>query len=314
MRLEVIHLDEGLTGQPAFLAACAEREALVLDAKDEARRIRLWGRDDDLKRVSDRLPGLKSPTLAFLGSGDFHHVSAMLVERAADHTGEPFTVVHFDNHPDWVRRTHGMHCGSWVNRALAISEVAKVITAGVCSKDLQHPEWKGANLNALRSGRLELFAYEQQPSAVSGHYGGGASFHQKGNRIHWSCISDMGIAAFADVLLSRVQTAAIYITLDKDVLVLDDAVTNWDQGKLHLDDIIGLIRLLASNHAVIGADVIGDYSPVQYAGGPWPFVKKWGETLIDHPRVNVDSAVIAARNETANLRLLETFTEVMPRH
>src|SRR5260370_37183177 len=106
MLLEVIHLDEGLTGQPAFLAACAERDALVVEVKDEARRIRLWGRDDDLKRVSDRLPGMKSPTLAFLGSGDFHHVSAMLVERAADHPGDPVTVVHLSNNPARHGRTH----------------------------------------------------------------------------------------------------------------------------------------------------------------------------------------------------------------
>jgi arginase family enzyme len=314
MRLEVIHLDEGLTGQTAFLSACANREAKVIEVKDEARHIRLWGWDTDLKRVSSKLPGCDAPTLAFLGSGDFHHVSAMLIERAASHAGEPFTVIHLDNHPDWVRRTHGMHCGSWVNRALSIPEVAKVITAGVCSRDLQHPEWKGGNLDALRKGRLELFAYEQPPSSVSGDYGTGASFHQDGRRLHWSCISDMGLATFAAVLLSRVQTAAIYITLDKDVLVLDDAVTNWDQGKLHLDDIIGLIRALASRYEIIGADVVGDYSPVHHAGGAWPFVKKWGETLIDHPRVRFDRALIAARNETANLKLLDTFAEAMPTH
>lgn len=314
MPIEVIHLDEGLTAQAEFLAMCGELGASVIEAKEDAPFIRLWGWDDDLKRVSSKLPGVSSPTLSFLGSGDFHHVSAMLIERAAEYTREPFTVVHFDNHPDWVRRTKGMHCGSWVNRALVIPEVAKVITAGICSKDLQHPEWKGANLDALRSGKLEVFAYEQQPSSVTKDYGSGASFTQKGSRIHWTCISEMGLSAFSEMLLSRVHTAAIYITLDKDVLVPDEAVTNWDQGKLQLDHVIGLIRSLATNHAIVGADVIGDHSPVHYGGGAWPFVKKWGETLIDHPRVKIAPAVIAARNEAANLRLLDAFNEVMPRH
>jgi arginase family enzyme len=311
MRLEVIDLDEASAGQTTFIAACAAGDAIVVDAKIEARRIRLWGWDEDLKSVSAKLPSYTTATLTFLGSGDFHHVSAMLIARASAHTGEPFTVVHFDNHPDWVKRTHGMHCGSWVNRALETPKVAKVVTAGVCSKDLQHPEWKGANLDALRKGRLELFPYEQSPSAVRGDYGAGASFAQKGNRIHWTCISALGLSAFADLLKDRVQTAAIYITLDKDVLAATDAVTNWDQGKLRLEDIIALIRAVAADHIIIGADVIGDYSPVRYAGGAWPYIKKWGETLIDHPRVLVEPAAIAAMNEAANLRLLETFAEVM---
>ncbi|MBI4724311.1 MAG: arginase, partial [Rhodomicrobium sp.] len=104
MRLEIIHLDEGLTGQAAFLSACAGREAVTVEARDEARYIRLWGWETDLKRVSSKLPEYGGPTLSFFGSGDFHHVSAMLIERAASSAGRPFTVVHFDNHPDWVRR------------------------------------------------------------------------------------------------------------------------------------------------------------------------------------------------------------------
>ncbi len=283
----------------------------MVEAKDEARHIRLWGWDDDLSRVESKLPARNEPTLAFLGSGDFHHVTAMLLRRAAGHATKPFTVIHFDNHPDWVRFRGGMHCGSWVNRALAIPQVTKVITAGVCSRDLQHPEWKGANLDALRSGKLELFAYEQPPSAVSGNYGSGASFKQEGRRLHWRCISETGVAGFAEILLSRVAPGPIYITLDKDVLTTGEAVTNWDQGKMRLDDIIGLIRELGSRHEIIGADVIGDYSPIEYAGGVWPRIKKRGESFIDQPRVRLDPAAIAARNEAANLRLLETFSAVM---
>jgi arginase family enzyme len=312
MRLEVIHLDEGLTHQTALLDACAGRDATVIDAREEAPHIRLWGWDPSLNRVAAKLPDRRKPALAFLGSGDFHHVTAMLLQRAAAQEEEPFTVIHFDNHPDWVRFRGGMHCGSWVNRALLIPEVTKVITAGLCSRDLQHPEWKGANLDALRSGKLELFPYAQPPSAVSGAYGKGAGFRQEGGRLHWTCISEIGLAEFTRTLLSRIPTAAIYITLDKDVLAADEAVTNWDQGKMRLDDIIHLIRELGRRHRIIGADVIGDYSPIEYAGALWPIVKKRGESFIDQPRVRLAPEVIAARNEAANLRLLQTFTEVMP--
>ncbi len=114
-----------------------------------------------------------------------------------------------------------------------------------------------------------------------------------------------------DLPPTRVQTDAIHITLDKDVPVQDDAVTNWDQGQLNLDDVTGLIRPLADHHATIGGAVICDYNPVSFTSGAWPFVRKWGETIIDHPRLRFDPAAIAARNEASNLRLLKTYTEVM---
>ena len=311
MHLEVIHLDEALIPQKAFLAACSERGAAIVEAREEGRKVRLWSSEADMERFSSKLPKRNGPTLSFLGSGDFHHVSALLIGRAACNAAEPFTVIHLDNHPDWVRRSRGTHCGSWINRALAIPQVQKIITAGVCSKDLQHPEWKSANLTALKTGRLELFAYEQPPSAVRGNYGSGASYHQEGGRIQWNCISDMGIASFTKLLLSRASTPTVYITFDKDVLVREEAVTNWDQGKLRLDEVIGFIRAIAQEHAIIGADVIGDYSPVRYSGGPWSFIKKWGETLIDHRRTRLAPEEIAARNEAVNLRLLNVFADAM---
>jgi len=317
MRLELIHLDDALTGQRAFLDACAVRGAASLDLRREGRRVRLWGYDADLDRLEAKLRNASAtadssePVLAFLGSGDFHHVSAMLIARAAARADRPFTVIHFDNHPDWVRCSSGMHCGSWVNRALETPNVAKVVTIGVCSRDLQHPEWKGGNLAALKDGRLELFAYAQPPSKVRGDYGAGASHRQDGERIRWTAIADMGVAVFAELLLARIETADIYVTLDKDALAPADAVTNWDQGKLSLDDVIGLIGRLAGQHRLIGADVVGDYSPPSYAGGAWPFVRKWGESIIDHPRVGVAAAAVAATNEATNLRLLDAFTDAM---
>ncbi|ADP70259.1 hypothetical protein Rvan_0985 [Rhodomicrobium vannielii ATCC 17100] len=316
MRLELIHLDDAFVGQRAFLDACAERRAVSVDATADGPRVRLWGYDADLARLEAKLGASAGgadggPVLAFLGSGDFHHVSAMLIARAAATGSRPFTVVHFDNHPDWVRCSSGMHCGSWVNRALGIPNVAKIVTVGVCSKDLQHPEWKGGNLAALKEGRLELFPFAQAPSKVSGDYGAGASHRQEGGHVRWTCIEDIGLAAFGELLLSRIETADIYITLDKDALAPADAVTNWDQGKLSLDDVLRLIGRLAERHIIVGADVVGDYSAPAYAGGVWPYVRKWGESIIDHPRVALAASAVAATNEATNLRLLDAFTEAM---
>ncbi|MGF2059451.1 hypothetical protein ACQUE7_17195, partial [Enterococcus innesii] len=58
--------------------------------------------------------------------------------------------------------------------------------------------------------------------------------------------------------------APVWITLDKDVLGTDEAITNWDQGRLTLDRVHDAVALIAHRRRVLGMDVCGDYSP---AGG-----------------------------------------------
>jgi len=165
MRIELLHLDEGLTHQEIFLATAENAGAYALDLRASGRQVRLWGMDSELGAVKSQLPTSSEPILTFMGSGDFHHVTALLLERLAEASVEPFTIIHFDNHPDWVRFSGGMHCGSWVNRALAIPSVSKIVTLGVCSHDLRFPECKGGNLKAMSEGRLELFPFAHLPAA-----------------------------------------------------------------------------------------------------------------------------------------------------
>ena len=77
---------------------------------------------------------------------------ALLHERVR----EPFTLVHFDNHPDWVRLAPRWHCGSWLNRTLALPNLQRAITLGPCSDDLVNPghqgrQSRGARLRAASS-------------------------------------------------------------------------------------------------------------------------------------------------------------------
>src|ERR1700741_295389 len=46
------------------------------------------------------------------GSGDFHHLTAMFIRQIK----EPFVIMSFDNHPDWVVGPVRWSCGAWVNR------------------------------------------------------------------------------------------------------------------------------------------------------------------------------------------------------
>src|SRR5258708_33980680 len=68
-----------------------------------------------LRRLQVELePSLRAdPPVVFMGSGDFHHISYVLIERFR-RRGERIHVVVLDNHPDNMRYPFGIHCGSGV--------------------------------------------------------------------------------------------------------------------------------------------------------------------------------------------------------
>ena len=307
MRVALLHLDDALVAQGDFLEACRCRGAREVDARHLGPQLRLWSRPGPLAELRDLLrrelpvesDGLDA---VFAGSGDFHHVAPMLVERAIASAAGPVTLVHFDNHPDWVRFANGLHCGSWVNEAAKIPGIVRTITIGVCSDDLRNPRRKGANLGLIGSGALELYAYcGLDGDATAGIDLGGTQ---------WPTIAQHGDAAFLDFLDSRISTTAIYVTIDKDVLRPGDAVTNWDQGRMTLGYLLAAIERIASHRQIIGVDVVGDYSRPSYGGGIVTRAFKRGEALWDQPRIAPDRDAARLTNTIANLAILDLINNV----
>ena len=299
MRPVFLNLDAALDGQPTLRA---QGSGLAIEARDLGPALRLWSRPPALAalaaRLRDRAPA--GAELVFAGSGDFHHVTPLLIERAMATSGAgPVTVVHFDNHPDWVRFSNGLHCGSWVGRAARSPGVAKVITVGVCSGDIDRPETKRADLDLVSEGRVELYPYRAPDGGPVLRVGAQG----------WPSMEAMGEGGFVDLLVSRIDTDAVYITIDKDVLRADDAVTNWDQGQLSLAGLERLVRAVAGRARVIGADVVGDWSPPRYGPDLVSNLLKRGEAFLDQPRGGVPGD-LARTNEATNLRLLSLFAEV----
>ena len=300
MRPVFLSLDNALDTQSVL----RDQGGLTVEARDLGPALRLWSRPPALAsltaRLRDRAPAGEAPDLVFAGSGDFHHVTPLLIERAIAASGAgPVTVVHFDNHPDWVRFENGLHCGSWVGRAARLSGVAKVITVGVCSADIDHPETKRADLSLVAEGRVELYPYRAPD---------GGPILRIGDR-SWPSMVAMGRDGFLNLLVSRIETDAVYVTIDKDVLCDNDAVTNWDQGRLSLDGLERLVRAVAERARLIGADVVGDWSPPRYGPDLLSNLLKRGEAFLDQPRGGVPGD-LSRINEATNLRLLSLFAEV----
>jgi hypothetical protein len=191
LRLRILDIDGSLPGQPGLAAALGDGRAQCVNLRAEERAIRLWASRRRLRELAARLAALapppgRGPLVTFYGSGDYHHLAAMLMAAIA----EPVTVIHFDNHPDWVRVPATSNCGGWINRALALPLVKRVVTLGICSNDLVRPQLKTGNVAALASGRLELHAWRAPPSRVWGWIGDGPGHLQVGRHLVWICLAD----------------------------------------------------------------------------------------------------------------------------
>jgi arginase family enzyme len=303
----VIDLDGSVAGQAPLRRRIDAGAATRIDVADLSSRLRIVATRAAMAELGRRLEGSGAPagetSVSFYGSGDFHHVTAGLLAG----TTQDVTVVHFDNHPDWVRFPATFNCGAWVNRALELRHVRRVVTIGPCSDDLVRPELQFANLPAVSEGRITLYPWRHEPSRIWGRYRDGAAHRQEGGHLHWRNLADESWPDFLDELVDALPTRAIWLTIDKDVLGPDEAVTNWDQGGLPLARLLEAVEHLSLNAEIVGVDVCGDYSPPRFSD---PF--RAALAYFDHPARSVPSLERLAINARVNASLLDCFERVLP--
>ena len=193
------------------------------------------------KRLGETAAG-GDPDVLFYGSGDFHHLTALQVRQR----GEPLTIVHFDNHPDWVRYPT-INCGSWVNQALCSPNVARIMTIGPCSDDLRHPEWKFAEFAGDPQRASQPLCLAKRADAPMGCADCGAWASTAGGILVWRNLEGECWDDFLEELTASLPETALWITIDKDVLRRSEAITNWDQGEMTLDQIAAALRRLAAS-------------------------------------------------------------------
>ncbi|WP_321836585.1 arginase [Pseudomonas kulmbachensis] len=306
--MNILDLDHSLTAQEPIVQRLADGRATRLDLLELGPQLRLWSTERNYQRFTQRLQQrpkrtTQRPEVFFVGSGDYHHLTPALLSNLP----EPITLIHFDNHPDWVRFAPRRHCGSWINRALKLPNIKRIVTLGPCSDDLQNPQLKGGNLGALRRGDLQLFPWQHAPTKVWGRIGDGAGHEQRENHLHWRNLADQDWPSFLDNLIQSLPTEAIWITVDKDVLASEDAATNWDQGGMRLTHLLQAIRVLATSKRVLGIDICGEFAKAPHHN----LLKRW-EAKSDQPAPERWSESDLLRNSITNAALLELFEELFP--
>ena len=306
--MNILDLDHSLTSQAPIKQRLTDGRATRLDLLELGPQLRLWSTERNYRRFAERLQqrpkrSTQRPEIFFIGSGDYHHLTPALLADLP----EPITLIHFDNHPDWVRFAPRRHCGSWVNRALKLPNIKRIVTLGPCSDDLQNPQFKGANLGALCRGDLQLFPWQHAPTKVWGRIGDGAGHEQHENLLHWRNLADQDWPAFLQELILSLPTEAIWITVDKDVLASEDAATNWDQGGMRLTHLLQALRALAAGKRIIGIDICGEFATPAFSNA----FKRW-EAKSDQPPAERWSPEDLQRNAATNEALIDLFEELFP--
>lgn len=230
------------------------KAGFVIDLSSE-KGIRFCSEKDGFQSVGRKLRALKAG-VTFLGPGDYHHLSLHFLAKLKE---SPVLLL-FDHHSDMMESPPGtISCGSWAALALAERRVKKCLVVGINPKD---------------EGFLKLKARPE------------IAFFPK-DIPHDSKVSG--------VLRELARSPGpLYISIDKDVLLSGEAVTNWDQGSMTLEELLDFLRVAGRAKPLAGADICGE----------WPALPvEMLHSQEDKKNIEV--------NQTANLKILDALSEVM---
>jgi hypothetical protein len=235
------------------------------------------------------------PTLRFLGSGDFHHLSLALLGRV----GRPCNLLVIDNHPDWMRGVPLLHCGTWLYHAARLPFVRRVFHVGG-DVDFDNHYRLLAPWSLLRSGKISVLPAIRK----FGGLGWKEIPHEPLRASPAAPATRERIDALLAPWRDELAELPLYISLDRDVMQERDAAVNWDSGRLDAAEVQAVLDVFARASAgVVGMDVVGDWSRVEVKG-----VARRLLHWVEHPQLRIDAQEARARNEAMNVALVELLT------
>lgn len=202
-----------------------------------------------LLAVEERLHGEVSP-FVLIGNNDYHYLTYVLLKRIK----EPFTLVLFDNHSELCPAPGEelITCGSWLERALALPTLQGAVVVGAAAESF-------AGVAPVSAEKVVYVPPDGEEKEKWRRKPGGG-------RLAPFTLSHPQAKT---LLLSLIPPGAVYISVDKDVLREEFAVTGWEQGKLRSGQLFELLATLAGYRRVVGADVCGDPQFAPWEGW-WP--------------------------------------------
>lgn len=294
-RPRVLDIDGSVARQSDFVR---QSGASIQGLESWGPRLRYICRRQTRQSFERRLNGTDSHRLTFYGSGDFHHLTLSLLKFH----WQPLSVVVFDQHPDWDVTSPWPCCGTWVNEALMLPQVERVIVIGAGREDLGGIQlWRG-NRAALSSGRLEIFPATLSKSVWPGARHAMACGMRANGRMKWQTVQRLGMRELLDDVIARLPTKRVYVSVDKDCLTSAFAASNWDAGELSLTQVCEGIRQLREKCQLVGGDVTGEWSSPRIQSRIVAAISR-----ADHPRKLPLTSNELRENERTNLALWQAF-------
>jgi len=302
--IRILNFDNSVIKQKKLLF---EYNTEITDLVDLGPKTRLWMNGKTKSAIERRIRNTKRNSISFLGSGDFHHVTHILTDQFK----EEFSLIVFDFHPDWDTSIPHLGCGSWVTATLKNKSILKCVLIGVSSDDISTCWIQSANLDSLKDDRTEIYPFAHRPSLVFlKRVPQNISLKKEKrflwDKIYWDELKNRDLREFFLSLISYLPTKKVYVSIDKDCLKNEYALTNWEEGRLALADLLLMLKLIRENLDIIGMDIIGDYSKVSVAGRLKAIYSK-----LDHPKniaaESLSEPMVTEVNELTNLEILKVI-------
>lgn len=302
--VRILNFDDSVIKQNKLLQRFPSQ---ILDFKEIESDSRLWSDKKTAKKITAQLNSNLRNAVTFLGSGDFHHISSLLIAQFR----EPLCVMIFDHHPDWDILPPKLGCGSWVTNIMNQTNLTDILLLGVSSDDISFPGIQTGNLNSLAAEKVKIYPYEHSPTRVLFRKipENSSIKIKKGvlsDIIYWEELKNRDCTQFLLKVINALKTRQVYLSIDKDCLSSKYALTNWEEGKLKLEELLSMLGLIKDNLDIVGADITGDYSPA--AAGP---ALKYFCARYDHPKhysaQDKPESYINSVNEETNIKILETL-------
>lgn len=303
--IRVLNFDNSLFNQKRLLAFY---EPEIIDLFDLGPKARLWMNRHVKDAIEARIQKNSISKINLFGSGDFHHITNILLNQIKD----DFSLIVFDFHPDWDILPPRYGCGSWITEALRNKRLKKCILLGIASEDISNWNIQAGNLSSLKNNRLEIYPYQHAPTNVYlRRVPENVSLEkQKGSfcsKVIWKELRTKVLADFILALVKQIPTKKVYISIDKDCLRKEYAITNWEEGLLSLEQLLQALKIIKDNSEIIGLDITGEYSPISVSGKFKGILSR-----LDHPKKNfadsLNIAAISEINERTNLKILDLVT------
>lgn len=210
------------TGVYELEAFASNKNIIHVDCRD-MKGVDCYCDEEGREELHRRLAPFPAEAVHFIDSGDFHYLTEYWVSRIH----EPFSLIVFDHHPDMQQpEWEGVvSCGGWVRDVLEKNPFVKHIIIVGASDELIAQVPVHLRERVLFYSQAEIDHHQAWPSKA-------------GKLIH----------------------EPVYISIDKDVLRKQDAVTDWSNGDMTLMQLQAVLRIIYAHEKVIGIDITGECS------------------------------------------------------